>query len=622
VSVVAVRTPARRWATIRLQPPVLVVSLASLLAALVAGFLRLRLYQHGSPNNDEAVYLHQAMGLTHGHLVVPFNGDIRARQPWLFAIGAHGYVSKYLPVVAGVYAIGLALFGSVTPILIALAAAVPLLTYRLGRAVGLSAHRAAVGAVLVGCSPAILAEGGLVLSYLPFLVFALACWCAVFAAADSARARARWAAGAALLGALGACVRPLDVVLLLGPTLVWLAWRSRRSLVVLGAMAAAVAPVGLLVLAYDQHVTGKALKLPFSMLDPNDKVGFGDRRFFPEDVMHHYGFKQALVGTSRHFLIEPSQAMFGLLAVLVLAAWAMRPGGPAGERARLLVGCSALTLAAYFCFWGPWHASVYWGWTRTVGPFYSIALFPPVVLAALRVPWRPRTLTALLLLGSLHPAVHSVDVWHRMHRDHRDTTTILALLDPKVPTLLDADPPYLGHPVSGLWQPNTYLASWLSPSRVSNTWRMLVLDSYPYRPVSKPQYDLRQVVVSTGSDVGLQILRTGKSKTAQLLVISRGGVATACLQPVGGVHVDLTATGVTGCTGMPVPHSWARRPYRACPDAGCLIVTWFAQTPSGKWRAGPWRRLPVEVANGKVRLVTDGKTLKKSGSGWIAVRAR
>jgi hypothetical protein len=615
-----------------LRPHVLVVSLASLLAASVAAFLRLRLYPHGSPNNDEAVYLHQAIALAHGHLVVPFNGDIRARQPWLFAIGAHGYVSKYLPVVAGLYAIGLKLFGSVTPILIALAAAVPLLTYRLGRAVGLSAPRAAVGAVLVGCSPAVLAEGGLVLSYLPFLVFALACWCAVFAAADREPPRApatahrqwagpRWAAGAALVGALGACIRPMDGVLLLGPALVWLAWRSRRSPVVLGGMAAAVAPVLLLVLAYDKHVTGTALKLPFSMLDPNDKVGFGDRRFFPEDVMHHYGVKEALVGTSRHFLIEPAQAMFGLLAVLALAAWAIRPGGPAGERARLLVGCSALTLGAYFCFWGPWHASVYWGWTRTVGPFYSIALFPPVVLAALRVPWRPRTMTALLALGSLHPAIHSVDVWHRMHRDHRATEQILALLDPKVPTLLDADPPYLGHPVSELWQPTTYLASWLSPSRVTSTWRMLVLDSYPYRPVGKPQYDLRQVVVNAGSDVGLQIARVGKSKTAQLLVISRGGVATACLQPAGGVHVNLTATGVTGCTGMPVPHSWARRPYRACPDDSCLIVTWFAQTPQGKWRAGPWRRLPVEVANGQVRLVTDGKTIKKSGSGWISVRA-
>jgi hypothetical protein len=617
------RAEARRRVAVGVSPPVLVVAAASLLAALVAGYLRLRLYHHGSPNNDEAVYFHQALELRHGHLVVPFSGDVRARQPWLFAIGHHGYVSKYLPVVAGIYALGLLVFGSVTPILVGLAMAVPVLTFRLGRAVGLSAPRAAVGAVLVGCSPAILAEGGLVLSYLPFLVFALGCWCAVFAAADSSRRTAQWAAGATLLGALGACIRPMDGVLLLGPALLWLAWRSRTSWPVLGAMVAAAAPVGVLVLAYDKHVTGRALTLPFSMLDPNDKVGFGDRRFFPEDVMHHYGLKQALVGTARHFLVEPSQAMFGLLAVLLLAAWAIRPGGPAGERARLLVGCSALTLAAYFCFWGPWHASIYWGWTRTVGPFYSIALFPPVVLAALRVPWRPRTMTALLLIGSLHPAVHSVDVWHRMHRDHRATDEIRALLDPNVPLLVDADPPYLGHPVSDLWQPNTYLASWLPPSRVTGgTWRMLVLNSYPYRPVGKPQYDLRQVVVSSGATVGLQIGRIGKSKTPQLLVLSRGGVTTACAQPVGGVQVVLTATGVTGCTGMPVPHSWAKRPYRSCPDSSCLIVTWFAETPQGKWRAGPWRRLPVDVVNGQVRVVTDGKTLKKSGSGWIAVRAR
>jgi hypothetical protein len=107
----------------------------------------------------------------------------------------------------------------------------------------------------------------------------------------------------------------------------------------------------------------------------------------------------------------------------------------------------------------------------------------------------------------------------------------------------------------------------------------------------------------------------------QLLVVSRGGVTTACLQPKGGIRLTLTPSGVTGCTGLPVPGSWSRRPYRSCPDTSCLIITAFTETKSGKWSPGPWRRMPVDLVNGQVRLVTDGKTLKKAGAGWIAVRA-
>jgi len=603
----------------------LLVAATGGLCAVVALYLRLRIFDHGGPNNDESVYLLQAHALRHGHLVIPFDGDVEARQPWLFAIGPHGYIAKYLPVVAGFYALGLTLFGTVTPLLLGLAAAVPVLTHRLAIDLGLSRRRALVAGALVGLSPAILVQGGLVLSYLPFLVTGLSCWIVVFRGAERRGwSAARWAGGATLLAALAACMRPMDGLVLLAPSLCWLLWRSaaRRRAILGGALGGLPVLVG--VLLYDRHVTGAALRLPFSLLDPHDSFGFGGHRFFPEDALHHYGLLQAVAGTSRHFFIEPAQWMWGFLPVLALALWAVRPGGSASERHRVLVASAGCLLVAYFFFWGPWHASYYWGWTRSAGPFYSLPMFAPLVLAALTVPISSRALVALLMAGSIHPAVHSVDALGRLHREHRETLELLALVDPKVTTLLDVDAPYLGHPISELVGPRIWLSSQAPVSRLpAGPWEMLVLAGYPYRPVGHPNFQLREVVVTQGAAVQLAVRRVGKHYPRELLVVTRGGVASACVQGPSGVTLTLTPTGVSGCSNAELPgNKWTQRPYRICPDLSCVSIMTFTPVRHGGWRVGAWRQVPVEVVNGQVRLLTDGRALRTSGRGWISVAAR
>ncbi|HEY2831856.1 MAG TPA: hypothetical protein VGJ14_05475 [Sporichthyaceae bacterium] len=593
------------------------------LCTAVALYLRLRIFNQGSANNDEGVYLLQAHALRHGHLVLPFDGDVEARQPWLYAIGPHGYIAKYLPVVAGLYAVGLTLFSSVTPVLLALAAAVPVLTHRLALDLGLSRHRALLAGALVGLSPAILTEGGLVLSYLPFLVTGLGCWIVVFRSADRrGGSAAGWAAAAVLLAALAACMRPMDGIVLLAPSLLWLLWRcADRVWAIVGGVAGGL-PVLVGVLLYNRRVTGSALRLPFSLLDPHDSFGFGEHRFFPEDKLHHYGPLQALAGTSRHFFIEPAQWMWGFLPVLGLALWAVRPRGSASERHRVLVASAGALLVAYVFFWGPWHASYIWGWTRTVGPFYSLPMFAPLVLAALTVPISVRTLSVLLLAGSIHPAVHGVDAVGRMHRNHRETAEVLALLDPRVTTLFDVDAPYLGHPVSELAGPHIWLSSQAPVSRLpAGPWHMLALASYPYRPVGHLNYQLREMVLTRAAQPQLTVRRAGKRYVSELLLVTRGGVASACVQGPTGATLTLTATGVSGCSGAALPTRWTARPYRICPDLSCLSIMTFTPDKHGHWHPGVWRQLPVEVVDGQLRLLTDGRALHSSGKGWISVVA-
>ncbi|MGH3744350.1 MAG: hypothetical protein ACRDTP_05775, partial [Mycobacteriales bacterium] len=148
----------------------------SVVATVVGVVLALTVFRHGSIDNDDGVYLLQARALVHGRLTVPMPANAQATQPWFFAITSHGYVSKYLPLVAGLYAVGLALFDSVVPVLAVLAFLLPLCVWALAREVGLPRGRAVLATALVGLSPAVLVQGGLVLSYLPFLVLLTIGW--------------------------------------------------------------------------------------------------------------------------------------------------------------------------------------------------------------------------------------------------------------------------------------------------------------------------------------------------------------------------------------------------------------------------------------------------------------
>jgi len=411
----------------------------------------------------------------------------------------------------------------------------------------------------------------------------------------------------------------MDGVLLLGPTLLWLVVRRPDRVRTAAAALAGGAPIAGLMLAYDDHVTGSPFRLPFSVFDPLDKLGFGGRRLFPEDNAHQYGLLEAVEGTVTHFVLEPAQWIFGFLAIVPLALWAARRSDGADQRHRLLLACSLVTLAAYFCFWGPWHASVYWGGTTTLGPFYSLALVVPFMLVAFLAEIRTKLLAGLIALAAIHPVVHAVDAFGDVVADHRATAKIVALVDRSGPTLVDADPPYLGHPVSGVWQPGTLIASRVPPAALPvGPWRMLVVDGYPYGEHAR--YQLRAMQLTQGPMVRLRVRRTGVGP-GEIVVVSRGGVTTACRQGWG-VTLTLTPTGVTGCRGEQVPAMWTRRPYRSCPDTSCLIISTFTRTGPGKWHQGAWRRLPVETRGGSVRLLTDGPALHSKGAGWILVRAR
>lgn len=610
----------------------------SVVATAVAVVLALTVFRHGSIDNDDGVYLLQARALLHGRLTVPMPVNAEASQPWFFAITSHGYVSKYLPLVAGLYAIGLGLFGSVVPVLGVLAFVLPLCVWALAREVELSRRRAVLATAIVGLSPAVLVQGGLVLSYLPFLVLLTIGWLLLLRVS-----RTRSVTYAGLFGlvfSVAVSFRQLDPVLLLGPAALWVAWRLRwRPLVrpLVSAVAGAL-PVTVLVLAYDAHVTGSALKLPFGLLSPNDKPGFGVRQLVPEDPRRHFGIVQGLYGGLETFLHEPLGWALGFVVVVPLALWNLRRGGAATTPVRVLSASAAVFVLVYLAFWGPWNAAVLWGGPRDVGPFYALPILVPLAFAA--VSWWPtdrRRVVALGVLGGVALGFTTsllVGLIPRLARDNGTTRALLgAVHDARPgPVLLGVDPPYLSHPVGALgdeWPGSgrqLLLASQLDAGQVTGLRSPSLLQIAGDAYGGGLSYALVPESRLSGAALRLSVVLVGGAQD-ETLVVSRGGALSACRLYAGAV-ITVTATDVSGCSGLALPHVPGKTaghdildtlPYRLCASPTCLSFSTFETDKKGKPYATGWRRLALAIDGDRVTLLADGAPVVSRGAGYFAI---
>ena len=590
------------------------------LAALSAAGLHTWLFSDGSLNNDEVAYLLQARAIADGHLFLPVPPDADAVQPWFFVERPAGFVSKYLPLVSGLLAVGLVLTGSVVPVLAALAALVPLLVHALARQTGLEPRGALLAAGLVAFSPLLVMEAALPLSYLPFLVLLLSGWLlALRVAAGTGGVRA--AALLGLVAAAAASARPYDAVLLLAPPMLWAASRRRHDLArLLPALAVGALPLTAAVLAYDAVATGSPLRLPFGLLEPRDAIGFGERRLVPEDGDHGFGPAQGLQGLLVHFGLGPlTWAAAGLLLVpAALVAWRR-----AEPPVRVLLAAVAVQVAGYSVFWGPWNFSVLWGLgTRVLGPIYAVPLLTPVVLAALPVlaRWRrarPRAVTALAAVAVVVSLAQLGSAVLQGAEDEGRTDTLLALADrgrALGPLLLDVDPPYLGHPVSEMTEGLRLADKTPVPAAGAPSPALLQLPGAAYG-TSRLAYALSTQRRVEGPEVALDVGLAGGR--GELLVVERGGRTTACAARAD-VHVVLTAETVTGCAGVAVPASWYRMDSRRCPDTSCVALAVYGRTASGALKRVAWRR--PQVAPGPALLVDD-VLVASSGRGWLRVAA-
>jgi hypothetical protein len=149
---------------------------------------------------------------------------------------------------------------------------------------------------------------------------------------------------------------------------------------VLGAL-----PLLIAIGVYNTVVSGAPWVLPFSLLEPDDAVGYGVRRLLPEDTGTSFYPPQGVQALLVHFGLGSLSwyALGALLLPAAVVAW-LRPATPVGTRV-LLAGVLVLLLA-YTAFWGPYNYTFLWKQgAKIMGPVYGVALLVPVVIAALPV---------------------------------------------------------------------------------------------------------------------------------------------------------------------------------------------------------------------------------------------
>ncbi len=435
------------------------VAVLAVLSAAAALALRHTVFPLLSVNNDEGIYLLHARTLAEGRLFPPAPHPAQSYLPWLGTVVDDHYVLKYTPFVPAVFAASLFVAGSIDPALAVIAAVAVVVTYLLGVELSGSRRVAALSATLLALSPLVLLQSAMVLSYLPALVLLQATVLGVLRGRRSHHAPPLVGAGVAL--GVAAAVRPYDVVLLLAPFALWLlaSCAGRRWWLLRWLLCGLAVPV-VIVLLTNAAATGNPLRLPFALLEPDDRIGFGRRRLYPADGRHDFGFTEGLSSVGDHLWLLGGWAFGGVvLAVAALAAGVRRRlSGPA---AMLGLG-GLLFLIGYVGFWGAWNAAELWGGIHYVGPFYMVPVLIPLVhLGASGSAWGAAALVARgrrLGLAVLVPVVAAVValtivVLAAAVRDNltltgndRDLRAMMRRLPRRPLVFVAANPAFLGHP--------------------------------------------------------------------------------------------------------------------------------------------------------------------------------
>jgi hypothetical protein len=638
------------------------VAVLALGAAVVALLVKYLLFPYLSVNNDEALYRLQAQTLASGRLFPDAGHPAGSFAPWL-AIARHGhYVLKYTPFVPALFALSLLATGGFGAGLAVVAAAAVVVTYRLGLALFDDRRVAAVAATLFTASPLVVLLDGMLLAYLPTLVLIELAVLGLLRGLPAARGasadrggirdRRGWALfGAGLAIGTAATVRPYDVLTLLLPLAVWavVAARGGRWWLIGRTALGVVLPAALL-LAFDAAATGSPLRLPFTFLEPQDKMGFGIRRLYPTDDPHHFTFVEGLSSVGFHLYLLGGWACGGivLLGCAIGAIVRRRTGGAANA----LGGGALLFLAGYVAFWGAWNAADLWGGIRFLGPFYVLPVLAVLVQLGARglvdlATWRPRLGgVAAAVCAGLTCLVLAVVIPENLTltRHDRDLAALLGTVPGRPVVFLSVDPAYLMHPTSQAANPPGLDGRVLWAVTKDGATDQAVLAANPGRPpyllriASDYNHDpnapggarLEQLAPRTGTQVTLDLTvdqAVAPSRAARLVVSTDSGDISYPIDPSRPVHAQLvidahgaTLQGLTAATGLTGPPRQLHvRPAPISPAGSRLVGLTLYSTPDS---GGPERFVDHELTptvladDGTVSVLASlGQTGATAGSG-------
>ena len=427
------RVLARAWGPTLLA----IAACIALLFVWQAAFFR----EH-HPVIDHVAYREQSEQLLDGHLAMPLDADAPQWAVRFTAVTDNGRVFKYLP---GTAVLGAASIGLTGDVGLGLAVSLALLmvaTSGVAARLGWRPLRRGVAAFLVGASPVVLSNGTVLLSYIPALaLMTTALWLVLLATGTGEetldlttgdatgvddqhtdghvdRRALLLLAGAGLLLGLALLVRQIEIVAWTAVLAGWCLLRpgvaGRTRVLRTAALLLATLPGVALVLVVNRHVTGSVFEFPFTLVSPDDGVGWGLRRVLPTDALERFGPVDGLRTTPRATfdLVMWTLAGPALAVGAAITLWTRRR-----SPVRWLLAVLAAVIPLAFVFhWANAHA-VRAGFYMSVGPFYYLACVPPLVLLGVeglaRIPRRPLVagLAVVLALQALFLVDHLREPW-------------------------------------------------------------------------------------------------------------------------------------------------------------------------------------------------------------------
>jgi hypothetical protein len=628
------RTPVGLWRSI--SGPARLVILAAGLSALGAVLVRTQLFPYLSINNDEAIYRLQAETIAHGHLFPPAPSPRASYTPWLGAIVDGHYVLKYTPVVPALYALSLLLTGTMTTALAVFAGVAVILAYLLATELFGDRRVGAAAAWLFACSPLVIVSTGQILAYLPSTVLLEL---AALTAVRGARSGRRWTLAASGLSfGLLVTVRPYDALLLFTPLALWaLAAARGRRLVSATAFAAGTLPAAAVLLATDAAATGSPFTLPFGVLTAQDKLGFGHRRMYPTERAHSFGLYQGLDGVWQHLWLLGGWACGGVL----LAAgtiWVLARRRVPAPAVALAVGALAM-IVGYIGFWGAWNATILWGGTHFLGPWYFLPVLMILVVLGSRAvvdlaDARPRLSlipvgAGLALSGVVFGLALRADTIFT--RREAELAANLASL-PGRPVVLEAvEPRFILHPSAQVANPPTRDGRILfgvstgaadlavardNPGRPLYQLRFTPL--YNRRPGDASVTRLRRLTTLTaaGVDLDLTVADLPPGTRAARLVINGEGSLISVPLPVGTAARGSLRISPSGFVLSGLPGRRTVNQIRPRPDRS-LRVLLYLTPPRGREHFQDEQIVPVATAPGgqvTVQALTGPSLLSGDGT--------
>jgi len=470
--------------------PAVMVTLLAVAAGAWAIVGSRQLFPYLSDDHDEAIYLLQADALAHGHLFPPAPEHPESFQPWLSVLSGDRYLLKYSPVHASLLALGI-LVGSPRIALGLVAAAAVVMAYLLAKEVLDDRRQAALAGAFFALSPLFLIQSVTFLPYLSSLALLMAFAVALLRGMRSS-GRA-WLLTSGFLLGVAVFARPYDAVLFAAPLglyVVFSGWRApKRLLAQAGWLALGAALPLMAMLAYYRAATGSPFRSPFSVLEPRDTLGFGNRKITPNHPDLIFTPAHGLYGVIRHVILTSFWCFGGLVLIGFLVAGLRRRqrSGPAAWLA--LVG---LTVPfGYVFFWGTFGTGLRGGLTAFLGPFYFLPLLVPVTFFAARGFarfWpRDRFLGALALVSMLIASgflvVRGVHANLRATREDRMLYSTLAPISDEraIVFLQPLYGPTLLHPFTGLRNSHDYDGNTVYALDLGEHQDLDVIDDHPGR---------------------------------------------------------------------------------------------------------------------------------------------